>query len=193
MERLTLRDRTLWIAAVCFVPAVIMTCLAVLHHEGVRFYITPLIMMAFGLAFLHTTDVVFDKTRRVASLRRLTVIKLTRLSIAFEDVVDVAVQMDPQPDNWNSISCRLAFLTRDATIPMTASYAPNLERYNAMRASILRTLGRAPDTIVPADPLRELVKAGRIIDAVSLLRERENLNLVTARERVAQLQKEFGS
>jgi hypothetical protein len=46
---------------------------------------------------------------------------------------------------------------------------------------------------VAADPLRELVKAGRIIAAVSLLRERENLNLVTARERVAQLQKEFGS
>ncbi len=37
-----------------------------------------------------------------------------------------------------------------------------------------------------------MVKAGRIIDAVSLLRERENLSLVTARERVLQLQKKFG-
>ena len=57
----------------------------------------------------------------------------------------------------------------------------------------VNSVGPAPDTIVAADPLRELVKAGRIIDAVSLLRERENLNLVTARERVVQLQKEFGS
>jgi hypothetical protein len=188
--RLVLKDRTAWITAVCFLAAVIITWQAVQHREPI---IVAAILVAFGVAFLHMTDVVFDKTRRVANLRRLDVIRLTRSSFAFDDIVDVTVQMDPQPDNLNSISCRLAFRTRDATSPLTASYAPDLDPYNAMRDAILGALGRVPDTTVKADPVRELAEAGGIIDAVALLRQRENLDLATARERVAQLQREFGS
>jgi hypothetical protein len=148
VARLTLKDRTLWITAVCFLVAGIMIWQAVLQERHVNLYASPAFLVVFGLAFLHMTDVVLDKTRRVATLRRLTVIKLTRASLGFEDIVDVAVQMEPLPDS-NSISCRLAFLTRDATIPLSASYQPDPQRYNAMRAAILRALGRVPDATAP--------------------------------------------
>ncbi len=192
VSRLALKDRTLWIATVCFIAAGIVGAQALAHHQRITFYFLPLVASAFGLAFLQMTDVVFDKARRVVAVRKLTVVRVTRAKLRFEDIVDVTVQISPQVGNWDSIHCRLAFRTQDAVIPMTASYEPDLERHNAMRDAILCALGRAPETTVGPDPVRELAKAGRIIDAVVLLRQRENLDLATARERIAQLQRESG-
>jgi hypothetical protein len=187
VSRLALKDRTLWIAAVCFLAAGFMISQAVAHHQPINFYFALFVVATFGLAFLQMTDVVFDKTHRVATLRKFTVIRLKRTTFHFDDIVDVTVQIAPQPGDADSITCRLAFRTQDAVIPMTAGYEPGLERHNAMRDVILRALDRVPET---ADPVRQLAKAGRIIDAVVLLRQRENLDLATARERVARLQKE---
>src|ERR1700736_4669366 len=155
VSRLALKDRTLWITAVCFIAAGIVGSQALAHHERITFYVLPLVASAFGLAFLQMTDVVFDKARRVVALRRLTVVRVTRAKLRFEDIVDVTVQISPQAGNWDSIHCRLAFRTQDAVIPMTASYEPDLERHNAMRDAILCALGRAPETTVGPDPVRE--------------------------------------
>jgi hypothetical protein len=135
VSRLVLRDRTLWITVMCFLAPGLMIIQSVTRPPPVNFYTALLVAGIFGLAFLQMTDVVFDKARRVATLRKLTVIRLTRATLQFADTVDVTVQIAPQPDGV-SITCRLAFQTRDDV--MTASYEPNLERHNAMRDAILR-------------------------------------------------------
>jgi hypothetical protein len=123
VSRLALKDRTLWIAAVCILAAGFMISQAVAHHQPINFYFALFVVATFGLAFLQMTDVVFDKTHRVATLRKLTVIRLKRTTIHFADILDVTVQIAPQPSDADSIMCRLAFRTQDAVIPMTAGHA----------------------------------------------------------------------
>jgi hypothetical protein len=67
-----------------------------------------------------------------------------------------------------------------AVVPLTAGYEPDQQRYNAMRAAVLAAVfgdGPKPSAL---DPVRMLVKEGRIIDAVSMLQMRDGLDLTTA-------------
>ena len=189
-SRLVLKDRTLWITGFCFVFAGFMGYQALVQPARVNF-LAPLFLILVGMAFLDMSDVVFDKTRRMVSLRRFSVVKLTRATFRFEEITDVVVQIAPLIGSSTSTQCRLAFVAGKAPLPMTISYGPNLARYEAMRASILRALGRIGEPALD-DPVRDLVRQGRIVDAVAMLRKRESLDLVTARDRIMALQKEIG-
>jgi hypothetical protein len=163
---------------------------ALVHNVRINF-LAPLFLGLFGLVFLEMSDVVFDKATRVATLRTLTVIKLTRTRFRFEEITDVVVQIAPMIGASTSTQCRLAIVAGLTTLPMTSSYEPSLARYEAMRTSILRALGRTGEP-VKIDPVRDLVQQGRLVDAVAMLRKLEDLDLVTARDRIAQMQKEQG-
>ena len=80
-------------------------------------------------------------------------------------------------------------MTASAVLPLTASYEPDQERYDAMRDTVLEVV--FGDGLRPAalDPVRMLVQQGRIMDAVAILRMREGLDLTTASARVDELRK----
>jgi hypothetical protein len=61
-----------------------------------------------------------------------------------------------------------------------------------MRNAILRSLGR-PVADAIDDALRRLVRAGRSIDAVALLRLQKKMDLTAARLKVAELEKQLRS
>jgi hypothetical protein len=73
-------------------------------------------------------------------------------------------------------------------MPLTADYEPSWERYEAMREVVLGTVFSDRPRPAAADPVHLLVREGRIIDAVSMLRTREGIDLKTAKERVKALQ-----
>ena len=74
-------------------------------------------------------------------------------------------------------------------MPLTASYAPDQPRYNAMRDTVLEAVFEDRPRPAALDPVRMLVKEGRIIDAVTILRVRDGLDLTTASMRVDALRK----
>ena len=186
-SRLTLRDRTLWISALCFGLAGIFIVRLAFDPDQPGLLVPAALFLMFGLALLHATDVTFDKTERTCVIRRLDVMRLTHMRLAFEDIIDVRVEFALFPDDERVPSCRLSLVTASAIVPLTASYQPNQERFNVMRNTVLEVaLGNRPrPTIV--DPVRVLVKEGRIIDAVKILRVREGLDLTTASTRVDEL------
>jgi hypothetical protein len=145
------------------------------------------LIVVFGLAFLRATDVTFDKVGRICAIRRFDVLRVKRTQIAFADIVDVRVEIEPMPDNPASISCRLSLVTASAVIPLTASYEPDQDRYSAMRDAVLEVVFKDRQKPAALDPVRMLVKEGRIIDAVAILRMRDGLDLTTASARVDEL------
>jgi hypothetical protein len=84
---------------------------------------------------------------------------------------------------------RLSLTTASGAVPLSDTYEPNFERHNEFRRAILEMLNRQDLLAAQIDPVRSLVEQGRIVDAVAMLRQRENLDLVTARQRVAYMRK----
>jgi hypothetical protein len=112
-QRLVLKDRSLWIA----------------------------FLVIFGLMFLRSSDVVFDKAAGLCTVRELKVIRIKRMIIRFSDIEDVLVDIEPLNTSMVE-NCRLSLMTASAIIPLTDVYQPDLKRYNAMRDVILEALSR---------------------------------------------------
>ena len=188
-QRLKLRDRTLWISAVCCAASAVLLASFVAAPDHLGLLAVSGLFFVFALGFLRTTDVTFDKARRTCDMRRVDVLRLTRTHLSFDDIVDIKVDIEPLQGELQVTACRLSLVTASAVLPLTASYEPSLERYNAMRDRILDVLfadGRRPPA---ADPVEALAREGRTIDAVAVLRKRERLTLTAARARVAEILK----
>jgi hypothetical protein len=186
-SRLRLRDRTLWISAVCFAAMGIFVVHFGFDRDQPTVLIPAALFLVFGLAFLRATDVTFDKIERVCTLRRLDVLRLTRIRFAFADITDARIEIVPMSDNPAAPSCRLGLVTASAIVPLTIGYEPDHARYSTMRDAVIEVVfgdGKKP---AAPDPIRMLVKEGRIIDAVAMLRARDGLDLTTARARVEEI------
>jgi hypothetical protein len=184
-SRLKLRDRTLWISAVCFGAAVVLVARAAFDGDQIEELIPAALSVFFGLAFLRATDVTFDKSERICAIRRFDVLRVTRMRLAFADITDVRVEIGPFPED--SLSCRLSLVTASAVVPLTAGYEPDQDRYNAMRDAVLDAVFADGQKPAAPDPVHTPVKEGRIIDAVAVLRIRDGLDLTTASARVDEL------
>jgi hypothetical protein len=188
-SHLRLRDRTLWISAICFAAAAIFVVRFAFGRDQPALLIPAALFVIFGLGFLHATDVTFDKIGRLCDIRRLDVVRLTRMRLPFSEIADVRVEIVPMPDNPAVPPCRLSLVTASAVLPLTASYEPDQERYNAMREAVLDAVFGDGQKPAAPDPIRMLAKQGRIIDAVAMLRVRDGLDLATARARVDELRR----
>jgi hypothetical protein len=188
-SRLVLRDRTLWISGVCFAAALVIVYRILADHDPAALAISALLLVGFGLVFFGATDVVFDKTEQVCRLRRIGALGVVRAAYRFPEIRDVRVEIEPSLGHSNTTMCRLALVTAAGTTPLTRSYEPSLERYNAMRDAIVLALAADLPLSAEIDPVRDLVTQGRRIDAVALLRQRDKLGLTEAHERVARLER----
>jgi signal transduction histidine kinase len=183
-SRLALRDRTLWISVICFSAAVFFIIRAAVVRDQPSVLIPGALFVIFGLAFLRATDVTFDRSERTCAMRRLDVLRLTRMRLAFEDILDARVEIAPFPESASALSCRLSLVTTSAVVPLTAGYEPSYARYNEMRDAVLDAVFEHAARPAAVDPVRMLVEEGRINDAVAILRMREGLDLTTASARV---------
>jgi hypothetical protein len=94
-SRLRPRDRTLWISAVCFAAAAIFVVRFAFDRDQPAVLIPAALFAMFGLAFLRATD----KIERVCTIRRLDVLRLTRIRLAFAEITEARVEIAPMPDN----------------------------------------------------------------------------------------------
>lgn len=184
--RLTLRDRTLWISVVCFAAAGFEVAWFATHCGEWSQLVPAAVAVAFGLAFLHATDVTFDKIGRTCTVRRFDFIRAMRKQFAFHDIMDIKIEVCPGTDS-DGISCRLSLVTVSGVVPLTTGYEPDLSRHNTMRDTLLDALCGNDPRPAPVDPILGLVEEGRVIDAIKVLRLRDGLSLTAARARINEI------
>jgi hypothetical protein len=185
-ERLTLRDRTLWISVVCFAAAGFEVASFAAHGGDCSELVPAAVGVAFGLAFLRATDVTFDKIRRTCTLRRFDIIRAMRKQLAFQDIRNIRVEVCPGNDS-DGISCRLSLVTATGVVPLTLGYEPNLSRHDAMRDTLLDVLCGDNPRPAAVDPILDLVAQDHIVDAIKVLRLRDGLSLTAARARIDEI------
>src|SRR5258708_3633974 len=113
-SRLVLRDRTLWISLVLLGAAAVLLVRYFVAHD--QTLIPALVSAAFTLPFLRSTDVTFDKSERICTLRRFDMLRLTSRRLEFRDLEDIRVETCPM-DDTQAVSCRLSLVTASATLP----------------------------------------------------------------------------
>ncbi len=187
-ERLVLRDRSIWITAVCLAACVAAVAFAIRHGIAVTPMIPAALFAVFGAAFFNLTDVTFDKAEGLCRMRRMTALGIRRVTLAFDRIDDVRVEIMISSESHATMA-RLALVSEGKTIPLTNGYTPDFARQESMRAAAI-SLVKGPGAVVETvDPVEQLVLRRRLIDAISLLREREGLDLTTAHDRVTALAK----
>ncbi len=189
-QRLVVRDQSTWITALCFIAAVFLLIVPVIAGEGFGNIWLALLFIGFGLPFLRSSTAEFDKATQVCTFSKLTVVKRSRIRIPFADVRDVKLEVEPLNSSAQRPKYLLSLVTASGMIPLSDAYEPNLDRQDRIRKVILEAVGKQEMLGHQADPVRALVEQGRIVDAVALLRQRDHLDLTTARQRVAQMQED---
>lgn len=193
VSRLVLRDRTLWVSFACFGCGLFLAGAIIAIHKDFRGLCVAAFLFLCGLVFLRTTDVVFDTSRRICSLRRRDLFRVTSREIGFDEISDVLIDLQHDSVHSGVFTYRLSLETADGPVPLGAVFEGGVQRFQAMRDALVKMIFAGRTAPPAADPVRTLVATGRMIDAVALLRARDRLGLTEARDRAEQLRREFAA
>jgi len=189
-DALLLKEETVWIGVVCGIAATFIFLQAAAHRAWVEFAAGGLFAI-FGLVFLRTVRVELDKLRRGVTIRRMRTFQTSTCRLSFDDIDDVVIETSAMSNSRTAV-CRLAFVTHAGTVPLTDVYSGSFRQCDSMRIAVLKTLNKpVPDPVQQS--LRYLIGSHRTLDAIVLLRTHERIDLATARERVAQMEKDLGA
>jgi hypothetical protein len=187
-QSLMLRDQSIWITVLCFASAAFLLIYQIVRQVQSNLWLTAGIFVLFGLAFFRQSTVEFDKTAQLCSVSTRSVFKRSRHRIRFADIRDVRVDAEPLSASLQRENYRLGLVTSSGVIALSDTYEPNLLHHTELRRTIFEALGRQEEGTAEPDPIKSLVEQGRVVEAVALLRQRDNLDLETARQRIADLQ-----
>ena len=177
------------LAAVLVGAAIMMRVPALLGGAGLWALFAVLSMRTYS-------RVRFDKRARTVTIDRLKWFRHSRVRLAFDDITDVVIELNPTapPPNMSYYTSfigtgRMCLSTKQGPLRLADLYDID-PRYDSDRRAILVALGR-PIPEAPRDQsVLHLVQAGRITEAVELLRAREKLDLATAQARIADMERQ---
>ena len=198
---LVLQDGSRWLAFVFVPSAVLVASTSIEKHKPIGLLVSAFFLL-FAAAFFRHSTFTLDKMQRIARWRRFTVLKNESGSIPFDSIRDIV--LDTQAGNNNTATYRLSLVTADGPLPMANMFqGGSIDHYQDLRQQILEFLGIAsagsvvpspePGVLsdgIPSDiepSLRSLLAQGRTIDAIALLRTRENIGLADAKSRIDSL------
>ncbi len=156
---------------------------------------------ALGIAVLCLAGMVvndrsfrFDATSRVVTWRQSNLFRTKHGQLPFSDIKDVVVVGESGRDDDNSVG---GYTVRYRAALVTSTGNISLSSYHSRREQEFRKLADKIRDVLAAsmasnneDGAARLVAAGRMIDAVSLIRERDGLDLNAAQAAAQKLRQE---
>ena len=161
--------------------------------------------MLFGAGFLllcagiclRKTTFVFDRARGIAFWRRRTMFTVNSGEIPFSDISDIG--FDTLIGQHGETSYRLKVITAAGSVPMADMYGGGQKYYQRVRDAIVEFVagsvspGRAGATGTWDDEssVVALVQQGRKLNAIALVRSKQSLDLLHAKERVDEMDRQM--
>ena len=153
------------------------------------------ILAIFSVIFDLRKVFAFDRVQRVVRWKGRTILKAESGEIPFDDITNIDTETTTTTNKSATITLyRLAINASGTTIPMAYNYRGVSDGYAALRGQILdfirpgsqsaaaRIVGAAAESLESS--LRALLRQGRKMDAVALLRSTEDLSLTDAMKRI---------
>jgi len=202
-RELVVEDSSLWLAAILALASLpLWYVVIVLGKKGSLFGAAFFLLCAF--IGLRKSTFVFDADRRLVNWRELRYLKMSSGCIAFDAITDIGIEA--ASGDAGSTNYRLTILTAQGPIPLSSVYSGGgSEKYASLREQILAFVKHdgAPAAMASAasaegvanleSSICALLKQGRKIDAIRLLRSTSNMGLTEATRRVTEIEEEVGS
>ena len=193
---LALVDSSIWVSVLLLCAAVPVVYMSIAHGRQSGIWVTGFFALCAFL-FWRKEVVVFDAATQQAWWRRRRAFKTANGVVPFSEIAGIGIEVSTAGEHGTP-TYRLTILTSDKPVPMSDVYAGNSQHYEALRKEILEFL-HLPDADADApvsgighlSSVRSLLRQGRKVDAIELLRSSENIDLTEAVDRVNKLEEEM--
>lgn len=172
------------------IPWAAMTGRPTAGHDGLRI-VLGFVAGAFlllGALLVEKRRFRFDLPERRLHWQRSRLIGNRSGTLAFSEIRSVVAQPRMEDDNPRTrrLTYRPVLLTMEGEVVLSNTSSLEAKDYEALLSQIREVIGLT-DT-APADSIVDLVRAGRLIDAVTVVRRQLGLSLEEAEQRVRQIQ-----
>lgn len=199
-QEMVVLDSSIWISIFLLCASLFAAYrLSIQHNTGG--FLSLGFMLLFVLLFWRKEVVVFDAARQQATWTRRRIFKVATGTIPFSEIS--GINLEATSSKNDVLLYRLAIVTAQGSVPMSDSYAGNLQKYEKLRQDILEfvnpKLAQAESNAAQAGSfdyeasIRSLLQQGRKIDAIHLLRTTQKLSLVEATDRIAAISKQMNA
>ena len=176
-------DSTIWLAVLLLGFSVFAAYRS--YVQGVRMgYVAVGFLLLCGFIFWRKERVTFDAARQQAEWIRRRDFRLASGTVPFSEITGIG--METTTASHGELAYRLTILTKDKPVPMSDVYSGNLGHYESIRQEILAFLkidgGDAASSVGSAhdNSVEALLRQGRKIDAINLVRVSEKVGLTEA-------------
>lgn len=195
-QELVVLDSSRWISGLCAGAGAVVILLAIQKHEP-KGFLGAAFFLLFAVLADRRTLFTFDALQRVVRWSGHRFLKAESGIIPFADITGIAVEATSAGNG--STTYRLALLTAQGPTPMAYAYSAigNLRQIRETILALiqpdasLRRTQESAAALADDASLRSLLRQGRKIDAVSLLRSSENLSLTQAMQRIEAIDAEI--
>ena len=137
----------------------------------------------FAFLFWRKEMVVFDAGRQQATWWRRRAFKAANGTVPFSEIKGIG--MEASSAEHGTLTYRLTILTSGTPVPMSDVYSGNHEHYESLKTEVLQFLhmdtAEAPNSgIKDENSIQSLLKQGRKVDAIALVRASQHIGLTDA-------------
>jgi hypothetical protein len=188
-QELVIRDSMTWLSVFFALVSSPLLYAALVHGAKTQF--AAGIFLLIALFCLRRTTFVFDARQRIVRWHGIRVLKVYSGSMPFSEITEIGTETMPSPHGQPLY--RLTLITQQGRTPLSDNYGGGGQRVDKIRETIatfikLDTASTGGDSELDAS-IRSLLQQGRKIDAITLVRTREDLDLTQAVLRVEEVGK----
>ncbi|MBS1805360.1 MAG: hypothetical protein JST28_18515 [Acidobacteria bacterium] len=201
-QEMVVLDSSIWISIFLLCASLFAAYRLSIQHNT-RGFLSLGFMLLFILLFWRKEVVVFDAARQQATWTRRRIFKVANGTIPFNEIT--GINLEATSSKNDVLVYRLAILTTQGSVPMSDSYAGNLQKYERLKQEILEFVNpklaqaAAASNAVQTgsvdyeESIRSLLQQGRKIDAIHLLRTTQKVSLVEATDRIAEISRQMNA
>jgi hypothetical protein len=189
-------DSTLWLSAFFLLASLPMFYVA-LHSSKSAWWGAGFFLLSAFLC-LQKSTFAFDGVRRSVTWRVLKFGRQRGGELPFDAIRGITIETSRGESGGQTY--RLALVTADGPVSLATPYSSGQEQHHAMREELLTFLKGAGAAVKAQSEYEEpiqnlqlavesLLKQGRKIDAIALLRSEQKLSLTEAHTRVTEMEK----
>ena len=191
---LVVEDSSIWVSVFLLCASVPLVYTSIAHGKmsglwGAGFFA----LCAF--LFWRKEVVVFDAGRQQAAWWQRRAFKAASGTVPFSEITGIGMEASAAGEH-GTLTYRLTILTSDKPVPMSDGYSSNRAHYQALKAEILEFLHienseALSSSVGDENSIQSLLKQGRKIDAIQLVRASQKIGLTEAVDRVKEIEEKM--
>jgi hypothetical protein len=185
---LVVEDSWLWTAWVLAIVSLPFLYAGTFVENRTGNYIMGVFLLLSALVTVRKSRFVFDARERVVRWRQLFMFRASAGSLSFDDVRGIRIESF----EGEGQTYRLTILTVAKPVPLSSGYTRGEAKYTNLRKTIATFLNLEPGSqegaIDVAPSVLELIRAGRKIEAIKLLRSMNEMSLLDAKRIVDEVE-----